>query len=317
MGKMTYVMDDINAGIANNRQVVAEANSIMDGIKSKFASATEAGFLTDILNPITKETSSISGSIDSINKTINVKTNEMFDRDIEGEKMFNDMKVYKDFYAENDAKTKEYNNVLLNKMDSKSVKEGEVKDSTTESEFDVEKEGLTDILGQAGKVYDEQKSNVQNVEISNINVGTTDGISTDTDSKVINQALGMINQNGNVNYREGDNAVVVDANLANVNNGPVITNFDGNKAEYNVNTDKKDEPTIVELGKEDAVAGAPATPLATSAYEANIDAVQDNSIGAGLAAGLAGLAGLAGVAGMAVASKDSGEEEEKEEKKDN
>ena len=312
MTKIAMNRDDMTSGTAGILKCAASLETLSKGIEGKFSSAIDAGFLAGPLNSITSKTSSISGSLGVLSNTINRNASEMYEMDQKGAEMFNAMEISKDFYANNDAKTKTYTAALLQKMDSKSVNEGELKDSRTGNEETIIKEEiLKDIRGQEGKVYDEQHSGVENVALGNINVAEDTGVEVRTDSSVINQALGNINNGVSGTQRRGEDAEVVNANIKNVNKGPV-GDFNGKEGEYKV-ADIKKEPEIVEVGN-DRTKTAPTPPLATSAYDGKVEGTKSNSIGAGLTAGLAGLAGLAGVAGMTMASRENEKEEDEEEK---
>ena len=316
--RIAMTQDNMAAGTAGLREVAAQSASFAGGIKGKFASILDAGFLTGTLDSIAKGSSSIGSCLETINNTINSKVSDMFEIDRKGAEMFESMEICKDFYVNNDTDTNEYKNVLLERIGSKSVNEGENKDSRTGNDETTIKEiMLKDIRGQEGKVYDEQHSNVENIAIGNINIAENKGVQVESESSVINQALGNINKGEVGGTRESDNVEVVDANISNVNKGPVMTSNTGREAEYNIPVVKNDGPEIVEVGNKEK---APVAPLATSAakgYEANIGEEKKNTIGAGITAGLAGLAGLAGVAGMAMASREKEDEEEEKEKEEN
>ena len=311
MGRIQMNRDEMTSGTAEYNRIFALLEELSNGLEGKFSRAIDAGFLSGPLKSISNTSSSAVGSVRAEINTINRNASEIYEIDHKGEEMFKEMKISKDFYANNDAKTKEYTGALLEKMDSKSVNEGELKDSRTgNDETIIKEEILKDITGKEGQIYDEQHSNVQNIALGNINVAKDTGVQVDADSSVINQALGNINNGVNGSQRTGEDAEVVDANIKNVNKGPAGS-FDGRDGEYKV-ADVKAEPEIVEVGNDKSK--VPTPPLATSAYDGNIEGTKSNSIGAGITAGLAGLAGLAGVAGMAMASRENEKEEDEEEK---
>lgn len=309
--------EQINTGTAELKSCVADLMSTVDSISGKFTAATDAGFLTGTLKTISQQTSSIGSSISSIQNTINNKTNEMFEIDRKGAEKFNDIEICTDFYANNDTDQNEYNKVLIDKTDDKSVNEGEVTDSVDVhgDETTVKGVGLVDITGEAGKEHDDQKTGVVAEGIGNINVATDKGVTVDADSNVANRAIGNIKKDEAGQARESGNAEVVNANIANINNG-VTADADGN---IGVSTGKETLGSVSSTGTGSTVTdtsvtnSTPNVPLSTAAYSSTGDEKKDakqSSIGTGVAAGLVGAAGLAGLVGASREGRNKNEDDE-------
>lgn len=308
--------EQINNGTAELKSCVADLMATVDSISGKFTAATDAGFLTGTLKTISQQTSSIGSSISSIQNTINNKTNEMFEIDRKGAEKFNDIEICTDFYANNDTDQNEYNKVLIDKTDSKSVNEGEVTDSVDVhgDETTVKGVGLVDITGEAGKEHDDQKTGVVAEGIGNINVATDKGVTVDADSNITNRAIGNIKKDEAGQARDSGNVDVVNANIANINNG-VTADADGN---IGVSTGKEALGSVSSTGTGSTVTDSsvtnltPSVPLSTAAYSSTGDEKKDtkqSSVGAGIAAGLVGAAGLAGLVGASREEKKKNENE--------
>ena len=324
--RITVRRDEMNSGTAEFRNVVTDLMATVDGISGKFRGATDAGFLSGTLSTISQQSSSIGTSIGSINRTISNKTTELFDIDHKGAQTFNEIEICTDFYANNDSEQNEYNKVLIDKMDDKSVNEGQITNSVDVhgDETTVKGVGLVDITGEAGKEHDRQQTNVVQEAIGNVNIAENKGVVVDADSNVANKAMGNVNvaqdqgvvvdADSNVANKaisnikkdekgqahESGNANVIDANLVNVNN-QLQMNASGN---ISANTNKESLGSSTSSGSTGVTTSSnydsdvPNIPLSTAAFNPSTSESKDtkqSSVGMGIAAGLVGAAGLAGL----------------------
>lgn len=331
---------EMDEGIAGFNQLLTKLQSTVDGMQGKFSVAIEAGFLGDSISTISKQTSSIGNSVNTIKNTINNNVNDMYNIDMKGAEKFEAIEIPTDFYANNDAETNEYNKVLLDKMDNKSVNEGELTDSVDVEGDETTVKGveLTDITGEAGSEHDRQRTKIDKEVIGDISKNGDKGVEVDAESNVVNTGMQNIN-NGNGGSAIGaENSHVNQAGLGQVN-----TSATSDSAQVSgVNTQKETLQSLAAIGGLGAVAqGAQAEniiatttnqpsgssesapvnredpPLVNAAYGATgsgNSSTKQAAVDFGAVAGLAGAVGL-GLAGIA-GSKDK-EKEEDEDKKDN
>lgn len=314
---------EMNAGTSQLTSVVTDLMTTVDGINGKFSGAKDAGFLNGMLGTISKQSSSIGNSVNSIKRTISNKATDLFDIDHKGAQAFNEIEICTDFYANNDSEQNEYNKVLIDKMDDKSVNEGQVTNSVDVhgDETTVKGVGLVDITGEEGKEHDRQHTNVVQEAIGNVNVAEDKGVTVDADSNVTSKAISNIKKDENGQARESGDANVIDANLVNVNN-QLQMNASGN---VNVNANKQTLGSTSNSGStgtatsSNIISEKAEIPLSTAAYTSSTSENKDtkqSSVGMGIAAGLVGAAGIAGLMGASREEKKENEEKEEEENKE-
>ena len=222
-------MGDFNSEAA---KVMAKINELGGSIPGRFTAATNAGFLSGIVKSASKQTSTISSNIGSVNRIAAQYTEDQFERDRKNADAIKEIEVTTDFYANNDTSTKQYNQVLLSKMDGTSVNEGQVTNSVDVhgDETDVDKEGIAKQGAVAGDEHDEQHTNVTNRAIDNINVAEDQGVEVDADSNVIREGLGNISGGESGETYAATDSNVNQQTMGSINDGAKTNNASGDKS---------------------------------------------------------------------------------------
>jgi len=213
-----------------------------DGLDSFFGGAGE----------ISKQLGAIDGSLDYIGKSIARQGGAQFDRDVALANVADAIDVPMDFVSNEASRFTQYNNALLEKLDGRSVNEGNETsvDGTIDGSIIGEEEQLGNITNENGtreEVYDDRSSIGKEQEMANItraggeetqsydersgigsqetmtNIAKAGGEETqeyDGNSRVTEGRLTNINTGGGTSEQSyNDNSKVVEEKLVNINKG--------------------------------------------------------------------------------------------------
>lgn len=310
-------------------KLMSKMNELSGSIPQKFKAATNAGFMTGMVQSAATQGNTISNNIGKVNRLVGEYTENQFAKDEKGATKINDIEIPTDFYSENDADTKQYNQALLEKMDGKSVNQGDLEDSAEKSEIDVKGVGLTDITGEDGADHDISKSGVSKIGIDDINVATEEGVEGGNKSGIDKDELGSIagGQAANDQTIEGTN--VQEQGLGAVNTQGTQDSVQNS----NVNVNSQALESVASVGAAQGANQAlnqaverpttPDTPVSDENLVSSLGTMSANgekkkdasSAAAGILAGLGSIAGLGGAA-MLGRDKDKDKEEDEENEKD-
>lgn len=212
-------IDDLNMGLEKQANGVVAAN---DKFNKDFAVSVNSGLMGPSIKAISGQLNAITESISNINNSIKQYKTEMVNFDNEMSTKAESVEIPQDFVAENALEVNKYNRVLLEKLDGKSVNEGEAQGEAKDiDESVVAAQGLVDITKDDTKEQALDESTViGRSTLGNIVKDETKEQAYDETSKVNAKALGDINNGNNQAEQTLDETTVIGRSvLGNVNGG--------------------------------------------------------------------------------------------------
>ena len=144
--------DEMNDAVSGYNHLAARLGQARSSVSSGYTGMRDAGFFSNGLKEIGKQLGAISKTVGNVGKSISNQTRGMLELDAALATKASEIEIPNDFVANNSMALNEYNKSLLEKLDGKSVNEG---NETTEKPAEVEdsviagKLDLTDITSAA------------------------------------------------------------------------------------------------------------------------------------------------------------------------
>ena len=220
---MSYNSDHLNQTNSKIGQASAKAGSAQSLAGSGFTGM--GSLFGNGIGEISKELGALQGSLSNVQGIMTRQTEAMFNMDNSLAKIAEVIEVPQDFVKNENNRFTQYHDMLLEKLDGKTVNEGnetDVKENMAES--GVEERDLTNITTSGGadeQVYDERVSIDQMKGMSNIDkAGGTDVQEIDSRSGIASEeTMRNINTAGGAEEQKLDeNTVVQEKQLRSVNN---------------------------------------------------------------------------------------------------
>lgn len=199
-------------------------------IPNKFRGMKNTGLFGTGINTINKQVNSITNSLFNVKTIVRKHSNEMFELDRKMAEKASEIEIPQDFVKNDSRQTNTFNDILMEKIDGRSVNEGgELRDTKEMDESIIaNKQELTDITS-SGQTKEEKlddstiiigKENMQNI---NNDGGTVEQKLNDA-SNIAFQAINNINNAQNLSEQTLDNTTSINNRvvLNNINNHGAI-----------------------------------------------------------------------------------------------
>lgn len=249
MGKNILNMneDDMQATAQQFQNCFNSTTSAKDSMNGKFTGMQTVGFDASI---ISKQLSSLANSMLNVKTTLSKHSSEMFDMDRQMAQKAEGIEIPQDFVVNDQTATNDFKQILLEKMDGKSVNEGNntsVVDATIDSS--VRKENLGNINNN-NQTKEEQLASINGAKENFGNINNNNQTKEEHIADI--NSIGKIaienidNRNSLQNQEINDSSSIAFNTLGNINNSNDINRQDiadinniSKKAISNINSNKE------------------------------------------------------------------------------
>lgn len=210
---------EFESAFASFDKLFGELSEKAQGIQSSFAPAVSSGLMKN-LGQLQNQLSSIGTSISSVNATMKKNANEMFEYDAALAKEADALEIPTDFLKENSQQVNNYNKVIMDKLDGKSVNAG-----TEQGPVSIEdaikintqtREGLKDQSGNTSKeeVYSEKRGRSQ--DLGNISKDSDVSEKEYAAKNGIRENIDDISKNANLDQKQVNDANIRRSEIGNI-----------------------------------------------------------------------------------------------------
>lgn len=175
MGKDAIMMreEEMESSVRNMEKCYTGMDSASSGVPKKFSGLKNAGVFDQGINTIGKQLNSLTNSIFNVKNVVNKRSNEMFHIDRKMAQIAQQIEIPQDFVKNDSMMSNDFNSILLEKLDGKTVNEGQgltdtegVSDSIIKSTAlgDITKDTITkeEVLDASTSINRENVNNITN-----------------------------------------------------------------------------------------------------------------------------------------------------------
>ena len=185
-------------------------DSASRGVPKQFSSLNNSGVFSKGINTIGKQLNNITNSIFNVKNIVNKRTDEMFSMDRKMAQIAQKIEIPQDFVENNTMNTNTFNQVLLEKMDGRSVNEGHALTDI---------ESIADNSIRATALGDITTSTVTKEEVLDSSTNTNDNVGDRTTNILGKQNINNINNSQTLNTQNiNENTSVSKQLLKDINN---------------------------------------------------------------------------------------------------
>ena len=222
--------DDISASLSNSYDNITNTG---DGISNNFRGAISSGLVEKSTYKIGRQMSAISKSIGNVQDIIKKHSEEMFLYDNSVANKINEIEIPQDFIINDSSSINYYTQVMVAKLDGKSVNKGNATNKVDEiDESTINRINLNNIANDIDtneQVYDDNTSISDAERLYNLSNGNDiQEINYNDDSTVEIEKLENINNGSPVESNYDDSTILRNQILNNINNNHIITSEESN-----------------------------------------------------------------------------------------
>lgn len=183
--------EEMQAAASGFERCATDLGTAGANMPTKFAGAINSGMMGNTVSAIANEMNLISASLANMKSIVNRHSSQMFSYDREMAKVASEIEIPSDFLENNSMAVNTYNRTLLEKMDGKSVNEGQAASAFSEmDESGVNAKNLVNISGDQTKEQKYDETSVVNRSVlSNLVKDETQEREYDGSSSVNEKAL--------------------------------------------------------------------------------------------------------------------------------
>lgn len=205
--------EDLNSAVTGLDKCYMNTETAGKNIPNQFSNMKKAGLFDMGINTINKQLNGITSSIFNVKNIVNKHSTEMFHMDRELARIAQQIEIPQDFVKNNGMQTNTFNDVLLEKLDGKSVNSGQELGNINEiADSKVTMQALGDITNENGtkqeKIDESTIINKQNVNNIN-NDNELKNQSLDTASVIVKENLRDINQRQDLSEQKVDESTII------------------------------------------------------------------------------------------------------------
>lgn len=221
--------EEMNGTVSGLDKCYVDTESTGKQVPTKFANLKSSGLFDTGISAISKQLTGLTASIFNVKNIVQKHSTQIFDMDRQMAKQAEKIEIPQDFVKNNSMKTNTFNQMVLEKLDGKSVNTGQGLTNVDEIEKSVvSATNLTDITKNTNA---EQKqlddiTNINKKIISNINDGTAGDVKAIDNSTAVSQAvLHDINNNDSLKEQKiNEQTTIMNQGLADINNNAKLDN---------------------------------------------------------------------------------------------
>ena len=123
--KLQIIEEALDENVSMQRRSASEFDDLKNFVQAKFSTLYDINKITRGLNGLKKRSSEISNGVERISYVNKTHLNNFVEMDIELARKIDELEMSHDFTLNNSLETNSFNKIIIEKMDGKSVNEGD------------------------------------------------------------------------------------------------------------------------------------------------------------------------------------------------